>query len=144
MRLKSLLFKVVLKQDISFFDEQENSIGRLCARLSSDASSMQGAIGNRLIGLIQAATIISLSLAMSFYYLPKMGAVLCLFVPLAICSTMIEGKVLSSSNITEKKAIENAANIAVETLDNIRTVQSLGVQLKFMELYQQSLGEAHR
>lgn len=73
-----------------------------------------------------------------------MGGIACIFVPLAIASTMIEGKVLELANIAEKKAIENAANIAIEGLENIRTVQSLGVEKKFMDLYQISLNESHK
>jgi hypothetical protein len=33
---------------MSFFDEQENSVGMLSARLGADASSVQGATGKYL------------------------------------------------------------------------------------------------
>lgn len=52
-RLRALTFSSILKQEIAFFDRQENSVGSLCSRLSSDASNIQGAIGVRIGMLVQ-------------------------------------------------------------------------------------------
>ena len=41
----------MLRQEIAFFDDYRNSTGALCARLSSDASRVQGCTGG-LIGII--------------------------------------------------------------------------------------------
>ena len=45
MRLRKMAFSAILKQEIGWFDKSENSTGSLCARLSSDASNVQG-VGN--------------------------------------------------------------------------------------------------
>jgi len=52
-RLRALAFQSILNQEMAFFDRQENSVGSLCSRLSSDASSIQGATGARIGMLIQ-------------------------------------------------------------------------------------------
>jgi ATP-binding cassette subfamily B (MDR/TAP) protein 1 len=46
-RLRGLSFQAILKQEIGFFDDEKNSVGSLCARLSGDAASVQGATGSR-------------------------------------------------------------------------------------------------
>lgn len=41
-RLRKLTFAAMLKQEVSWFDEDKNSVGALCSRLSGDAASVQG------------------------------------------------------------------------------------------------------
>ena len=52
-RLRALTIKSILNMDMSFFDREENSVGSLCSRISSDTSNIQGATGGRLGMLIQ-------------------------------------------------------------------------------------------
>ncbi len=42
LRMRKLAFEAMLKQEIGWFDDPMNSTGALCARLSSDASAIQG------------------------------------------------------------------------------------------------------
>ena len=73
-----------------------------------------------------------------------MGAVVAIFVPLSLLAGFLEGKVLGTSNVVEKEAIEYSANTATEALHNIRTVASLGVEKKFIHSYTDSLMESHQ
>jgi hypothetical protein len=41
MRMRIISFASMLRQEISWFDKEENSIGALVTRLSSDASSLK-------------------------------------------------------------------------------------------------------
>ncbi len=41
-RLRSRSFKAMLRQDISWFDNERNSSGALVTRLANDASQVQG------------------------------------------------------------------------------------------------------
>ncbi len=38
----------MLKQEIAWYDDKSNGTGTLCARLSTDASAVQGATGQRI------------------------------------------------------------------------------------------------
>jgi hypothetical protein len=42
MRLREETFQAMVRQEIAWFDIKSNSSGSLCARLSGDASSVQG------------------------------------------------------------------------------------------------------
>jgi hypothetical protein len=35
-------FSAILQQEVGWFDDEKNSVGILCARLSGDAASVQG------------------------------------------------------------------------------------------------------
>lgn len=41
-RLRSLCFKTILKQEIGYFDDQNNNVGKLCTRLAVEAAAVQG------------------------------------------------------------------------------------------------------
>lgn len=41
-RLRKLTFAAMLRQEVGWFDEEKNSVGALCSRLSGDAASVQG------------------------------------------------------------------------------------------------------
>ncbi|ODM95433.1 Multidrug resistance protein 1, partial [Orchesella cincta] len=143
-RVRKQLFSCLLEQDISFFDESQNTVGKLTARLSTDASSIRGATGSRMAGVLQAFAIVIGAGFMSFYYLPNMAAVTIVFVPVMIYISFVEGKVMNSDNVIERDSIESSCNIAVEALNNIRTVASLGAEEQFMEMYEEALAASHR
>jgi len=93
---------------------------------------------------MQALTIIITSAAMSFYLMPKLSGVALIFTPVMLYVAFIEGRVLGAENLVEKESIEKSCNLAVEALNNIRTVASLGAEERFMELYHEELSESHR
>ena len=41
-RLRKLSFRTMMKLDLAWYDDQRNSVGALCSRLSGDAASIQG------------------------------------------------------------------------------------------------------
>jgi ATP-binding cassette subfamily B (MDR/TAP) protein 1 len=41
-RLRVAAFSAMLQQEMGWYDENKNSVGTLCARLSGDAASVQG------------------------------------------------------------------------------------------------------
>lgn len=42
MRLRSQMFKAMLSQEMAWYDNKDNGIGSLCARLAGEAASVQG------------------------------------------------------------------------------------------------------
>ena len=48
LRLRKEGFQAVMRQDISYFDDDRNSTGAICTRLSTDASRVLGCTGVRL------------------------------------------------------------------------------------------------
>lgn len=143
-RIRKLTFTKALDQDMAFFDDPENTVGNLCARLSTDATGLRGVTGQRLSSIIQASVIVGGVGAMTFYLLPKMAAVTFLFVPAIIYISFLEGKVMGSDNVVEKESIEKSCNLAVEALTNIRTVASLGAERQFLKMYEEALEQSHR
>lgn len=47
-RLRVLLFRAILKQEMAFFDDQEYNSGALVTRLAVDATAVKGLAGQRI------------------------------------------------------------------------------------------------
>ncbi|CAG2104143.1 unnamed protein product, partial [Medioppia subpectinata] len=139
MRLRKGVFTAMLKQEVAWFDERDNSTGALCSRLSSDASSVQGAAGSRLSTLCQAVSTLGAGVVLALYYSWKLGLVIICFIPLVIASTYFQMKIISGQITKDKKSREDASSIAVEAISSIRTVASLHQENAFIDNYSNAL-----
>lgn len=45
-RLRGMMFEAMMRMEIAWFDDRANGTGSLCARLSGDASAVQGVSTN--------------------------------------------------------------------------------------------------
>ncbi|CAM4783949.1 unnamed protein product [Rotaria magnacalcarata] len=67
-RLRSKAFQAILRQDMTFFDREENSTGALCTRLATEASAVQGASGVRFGLIFQYLFAIVAGILLGFAY----------------------------------------------------------------------------
>lgn len=125
-RLRQMSFKAMLKQEVAWYDEPQNSVGMLLARLSGDCSQVQGALGTRIGYVFQTISIIVVGIAVALYYSWKLTLSSIVAVPIILALVFIESKFMTSSEIEEKKSIEEATKIAVEAISNIKTIACLG------------------
>ena len=134
-RLRSMTFEAMLKQEMGWFDEDTNSVGALCARLSSDAAAVQGATGSRIGAILQALSTLVLGIGISMYYTWKMTLVSVISIPMVLGAVFFEARIMSGQGLQEKRKMECATRIAIEAISNIRTVASLGKEEAFLDRY---------
>ncbi|GFS95723.1 ATP-dependent translocase ABCB1 [Nephila pilipes] len=140
-RLRKLVFANILTQDMEFFDNPKNSIGSLCSRLTSDASSVQGATGSRLSTLLQAISTLIASIVLALWYNYKVGFLVLAFIPIVLFAAYFESRVVSRDVTSEKTGTELASKVAIEAIESIRTVASLHKEESFyMQFYDALLG----
>jgi ATP-binding cassette subfamily B (MDR/TAP) protein 1 len=135
MRLRNMTFKALLRQEISFFDNHDNSTGALTTRLSTDASAIQGATGARLGMMFQSFASIGTGLIIGFIYSWELALFIVGFVPFFLIGGMLEMKIMKGFS-GKNTALEGAGKVANEAIVNIRTVASLTKEPKFVEDYQ--------
>nr|CAD7460165.1 unnamed protein product [Timema tahoe] len=138
-RLRVATMRAMLKQEMGWFDEDRNRVGILCARLSGDASSVQGATGTRIGTILQSASTMVIGTILGLYYSWKLALVSLVTVPLVLGGIYGESKIIHSGGLHEKEALECATKIAVEAIANLRTVASLGAECLFIRLYEEQL-----
>ncbi|XP_067645696.1 multidrug resistance protein homolog 65 isoform X2 [Eurosta solidaginis] len=134
-RMRSMTFTAIMHQEAGWFDEEGNSVGSLSARLTGDASGVQGAIGYPLSGLLQASSNFVIALTLSLYYSWKLALVCLCACPIIVGSIIFESKFMSASLIDEKIALEEASRIATEAITNIRTIAGLRREAQTIDRY---------
>ena len=85
-----------------------------------------------------------LALGIALYYSWLMTIVIILVVPFVMIAGALELKALTSNTSATKKKLEVAGKIAVDSVENIRTVASLTVEHNFYEQYKNEVRRPYR
>ncbi|XP_004604151.2 ATP-binding cassette sub-family B member 5 [Sorex araneus] len=144
MRLRHLAFKAMLYQDISWFDDKENSTGALTTALAIDIAQIQGATGSRVGVFTQNATNMGLSALISFMYGWEMTLLILSIAPVFVLTGMIETAAITGFANKDKQELKRAGKIATEAVENIRTIMSLTREKVFEQMYEEMLQTQHR
>ncbi|KAM7302950.1 ATP-dependent translocase ABCB1 [Ixodes scapularis] len=132
-RLRKITFSAMMRQEVAWYDEEDNTPERLCTFLFSDTARVHGAFSALVACLV-----------MAFYWDWHLGFIVLAFVPLVLLSTYLESRMLRGKLMSSKQALDNSTRIAVEAIQNIRTVASLHQEEVFCANYVQSLTEPQR
>ena len=134
----------MLRQEMGWFDDKFNSTGALTTRLAGDTAQVQGATGSRLGVLIQVIFSLLLSLAIAFAFSWSLTFIIIAFVPIVMLAGALQIKTVTGFTKRNKKDLEEAGKIAVESMENIRTVAGLNREDTFFELYSEQVDRIHR
>ncbi|KAK9501451.1 hypothetical protein O3M35_012171 [Rhynocoris fuscipes] len=134
-RLRALSFKNILRQEISWFDKEEYSVGRLITRLARDAPIVKAASGMRAGSLTSSIVTLCSGVIIAVLFGWKLASLLIIGVPVLIYSGYKHLSLIRNNQIRDATLMDNAGKVASECLQNIRTVQSLGKEYVFIEKY---------
>ncbi|CAD5212695.1 unnamed protein product [Bursaphelenchus okinawaensis] len=136
-RMRLAVYKNLLCQDASFFDEQHHSTGKLTNRLAIDAPNVQAAIDMRLSDCLQGIVSLLIGLAIAFYFGWQMS--LCGMVAASTVVVLQFGLAiyLKHRGAGDLQATEKANKMASESIENVRTVQALTRQKWMYERFLQ-------
>ncbi|KAJ3513963.1 hypothetical protein NLJ89_g2654 [Agrocybe chaxingu] len=143
-RLRSLSFKSILRQDIEFFDKDENSTGVLTSELGENPQKVNGLAGITLGAIIQSIATLVGGCILGVIFIWKVGLVGIACTPLLVSAGYIRLRVVVLKDEANKKAHEESAQMACEAASSIRTVASLTRENECVRLYSDSLEEPLR
>ncbi|CAF1223645.1 unnamed protein product [Rotaria sordida] len=134
-RLRAKIFQTLLRQEITYFDRPENNTGALCTRLATEASDVQGATGIRIGTMLQNISNLGVGIILAFIYSWSLTLIMLAFVPFMIIAGFLQMYLLTGFTTKDKKVLENAGKITVESISNIRTVAQLTKEKHFGDEY---------
>ncbi|CAI5997677.1 unnamed protein product [Closterium sp. NIES-65] len=138
-RVRELMLTSILRNEIGWFDHDKNNSGAVAARLSSDATLVRGAIGDRISVITQNFSLIVVAFVISFVLNWRMALVIIATFPLLVASAAAQQAFLKGFAGDLKAAHENASNVAAEAVGNIRTVAALSLEDKVLSLFRKQL-----
>jgi ATP-binding cassette subfamily B (MDR/TAP) protein 1 len=143
-RARDRAFRTMLRQDISFFDEEENSTGALTSFLSTEATHLAGISGVTLGTLLSVTTTLFAAIIISLAIGWKLALVTMSTIPVVLGCGYFRFWVLARFERVAQRSFKKSASYACENTNAIRTVASLTREIDVYERYHAQLVEQGR
>ncbi|KAL2358059.1 P-loop containing nucleoside triphosphate hydrolase protein [Cryomyces antarcticus] len=138
-RARDQAFRTMLRQDIAFFDKEENTAGALTSFLSTETTHLAGMSGSTLGTILVVLTTLIAAITVSCAIGWKLALVCTSTIPILLGSGYFRFWMLARFQMNAKKAYEASASYACEATSAIRTVASLTREEDVSEHYHQQL-----
>ena len=138
-RARSQAFRAMLRQEIAYFDREENSAGALTSFLSTETTNLAGMSGTTLGTILVVSTTLTAAISLSVAIGWKLALVCTATVPVLLACGFLRFWILAEFQKKAKAAYEKSASYACEATSAIRTVASLTREEDVWEHYHQTL-----
>ncbi|KAK9892136.1 hypothetical protein WA026_018335 [Henosepilachna vigintioctopunctata] len=132
--MKTDLFKAILQQDISFFDNHRT--GEIINRLTADIQDFKSSFKQTVSGGLRAVAQILGCSASLVMISPQMTLITLLCIPTVVGVGTIFGAVLRGVSIRAQVQGEKTTAVADEAIANIRTVRAFAMEHEEQQLFE--------
>lgn len=143
-RLRTTIFRFILKQEAEWFDTPTHSAGALTSMLSTEPDNAAGISGATLGTLIDGAVTLFGGMILALAIGWKLALVCIAVVPVILVSGFVRVSLLSRFHVMAKKTFEESAASASEYVSGIRTVASLSKEMTVWHSYHDQLVDAEQ
>ncbi|POS71859.1 leptomycin B resistance protein pmd1 [Diaporthe helianthi] len=138
-RARNRAFRAMLRQDVEFFDRDENTAGALTSFLSTETTHMAGLSGATLGTILMTVSTLVTCLVVALAIGWKLALVCISTVPVLLGCGFFRVWMLSRFQTRSKKAYASSASYASEAVTAIRTVASLTREEDVLAKYRESI-----
>ena len=138
-RVRDQAFRTMLRQEIGYFDMEENTAGALTSFLSTQTTQMAGLSGTTLGTLLTVVTTLIASISLSLAVGWKLALVTASTIPVLLTCGFLRFWILAQFQSRAKRAYESSASYACEATSAIRTVALLTREYDVLQHYRESL-----
>ncbi|KAK9715419.1 hypothetical protein RND81_06G163500 [Saponaria officinalis] len=143
-RIRLKMVEKILGFEPAWFDQEENSSGALCSRLSNEATMVKSLVADRVSLVVQTVSAVSIAMVMGLITAWKLALVMIAVQPLTILCFYTRKVLLSTITNNFVKAQHQSTQIAVEAVYNHRIVTSYGCVGKVLELFEEAQNEPRK
>ncbi|KAL3697978.1 hypothetical protein R1sor_012054 [Riccia sorocarpa] len=140
LRLKS--FEKILRQEVSWFDEDRNSSAILSSKLLADAAAVRGVVGDALCTTVEAISTLIVGFSIAFSASWELALVILGISPFLGMQAVLTVSMEHQPSKTDQNNVNQAAQVASDAVSNIRTVASFSAEEKMVQLYAKKLQAA--
>ncbi|XP_012946828.2 ATP-dependent translocase ABCB1 [Aplysia californica] len=138
-RIRSKMFRTMLRQDMTWFDHPKNNTGALTSRLAIDAARIQGVTGTQMGFLLMAVSSLSIGVVAAILYSWRLTLATLLILPALMGAGFVNMKRVAGASLEIKEALLDAGKAAVEATENVRTVVALSRESTFIDIVSDKL-----
>ena len=143
-RARDRAFRLIMRQDIAFFDRDENTAGALTSFLSTQTQHLGSLSGSTLGTILTAVTTLVASFAIALAYGWKLALVIISTTPILLGCGFFRFWLLAKFEEQNKSAYQKSAGFACEATSAIRTIASLTREQDVWQQYHVSLNAQGR
>eukprot|EP00257_Ricinus_communis_P014094 XP_015571690.2 putative ABC transporter B family member 8 [Ricinus communis] len=143
-RIRIRMLEKVLTFETAWFDEEKNSSGALCSRLSNEASMVKSLVADRVSLLVQTTSAVTIAMIMGLVVAWKLALVMIAVQPLTILCFYTRKVLLSTITTNFVKAQNHSTQIAAEAVHNHKIVTSFGSTQKVLQLFDDAQEEPRK
>ncbi|KAH7170464.1 P-loop containing nucleoside triphosphate hydrolase protein [Dactylonectria macrodidyma] len=143
-RVRDRAFRTMLRQDVAFFDKDENTSGALTSFLSTETTHVAGLSGVTLGTVLMVLTTLISACALALAVGWKLSLVCISTIPVLLGTGFFRFWMLAHFQRRSKAAYDSSATFASEAISAIRTVASLTREHDILDQYKRSLAEQQR
>ncbi|KAJ4859708.1 ABC transporter transmembrane region domain-containing protein [Trichoderma breve] len=143
-RVRERAFRTILRQDVAFFDKDENTSGSLTAFLSTETTHVAGLSGVTLGTLTMMMATLIIGVVMSLAVGWKLSLVCLSATPVLLACGFYRFWILAQFQQRSKAEYAASASFASEAVSSIRTVASLTREVGVLNEYKEALRAQRR
>uniref|UniRef100_A0A673H113 Multidrug resistance protein 1-like n=1 Tax=Sinocyclocheilus rhinocerous TaxID=307959 RepID=A0A673H113_9TELE len=144
MRLRRQTFNAMIRQEIAWFDDNNNAVGVLTTKLATDASLVKGAAGSRLGLATNTICALGIAVIVAFIHSWQLTLLILACVPFLTGANFIQMRAMSGHASKDQSALEMSGKISTETVENFRTVVALTREDVFFHKFIDSLSKPYQ
>ncbi|KAL2644761.1 hypothetical protein R1flu_012348 [Riccia fluitans] len=135
-RLRLQSFEKILRQEVSWFDEDSNSSAKLSSRLLADAAAVKSVIGDTFCTVVQSISTVIAGYSIAFSGSWELAFIVVGLSPFLCMQAVVTAALDHQPSQTDKDNLNQASQVVSDSVSNIRTVASFGAEKKIVELYE--------
>eukprot|EP00268_Persea_americana_P027417 TRINITY_DN267_c0_g1_i2.p1 TRINITY_DN267_c0_g1~~TRINITY_DN267_c0_g1_i2.p1 ORF type:complete len:1421 (+),score=262.46 TRINITY_DN267_c0_g1_i2:374-4264(+) len=138
-RVREKMLAAVLKNEVAWFDQEENESARVAARLALDANNVRSAIGDRISVIMQNSALMLVACTAGFVLEWRLALVLVAVFPVVVAATVLQKMFMKGFSGDLEAAHAKATQLAGEAVANVRTVAAFNSEAKIVSLFMSNL-----
>ncbi|CAO3608104.1 unnamed protein product [Mucor fragilis] len=143
-RLRADIFRAFMRQEVGYFDEDDNSLGALTSKLAIDSKNVNELVTKVWGDVTQIIVTLITGLAIAFSQSWMLTLIILCMAPFIAFATFYESKIHRGFEDSTKKANEQSGEVAGEAIKEIRTVAGLNKQSHFETKYYKATDRPHK
>lgn len=137
-RVRQLYVHAVLRQDMSWFDEQQQG-GSLTSRLATDIQMIQDGISERFGSVVRALAAFATGFVVAFAAGWRLSVVVLAVLPVLLLVVAVMGRLVGSQTKVQQDLYAEAGRVAEQVFSGIRTVYAFSMEKRFADRYRTKL-----